>query len=327
MERPSRSLLAPRTDADVPNPWLLRVQRKAARIKKQRARYLQAHRRHRLSKATLVGTLFAALDAHSVGALGREELIQFALLTGFRSDREELFEVITILLDDWGSATAHPSSQAINLANFSKLVSRTGALPVSKAELRRTIRYHMAPEIQGALRTRDVAQPQAHEDLRGRTTPEARYLLAPPDLFPQPEVVQRPQLPAQHAPGELSWLVSSALLVRLSAFRPGSGLGALLSARELSALAAVLPSPLPPPFSLPFWLCLASLGVSTYLSVCGCLGSSAWLKCHSMGSMTAWPHHAVHWPSNVSRGPLPDPVPSATPLQTSDTTERVGPTH
>ena len=82
-----------------------------------------------------------------------------------------------------------------------------------------------------------------------------------------------------------------------------------------------------PPFSLPFRLCLASFGVSTYLSVCGCLGPSAWLKCRSMGSMTAWPHHAVHWPSNVSRGPLPDPVPSATPLQTSDTTERVGPTH
>ena len=151
MEAPMRALVPPLPDAGAHSRWLLRVQKKAARIQKRRARHLQARRRHRIPKATLVGTLFAALDTHNTEALGREELLKFALLTGFQRDREDLFEEITLLLNNWGSATAQSYSRTISLKNFAQIVSRTGVLPLSKAELRRTIRYHKAPEVQGPL--------------------------------------------------------------------------------------------------------------------------------------------------------------------------------
>ena len=96
-------------------------------------------------------TRFAALDTHNIGALGRDELNKFALLTGFQGDGEDLFEEITLLLNKWGSSTAQSHSRAISLRNFARIVSRTGVLPLSKAELRRTIRFDKAPEVQGPL--------------------------------------------------------------------------------------------------------------------------------------------------------------------------------
>ena len=141
----------PPPDAEAHSCWLLRVQKKAARIRKRRTQHLQARRRHRIPKSILVDTLFAALDTHNIGALGRDGLNEFALLTGFQGEREDLFEEISLLLDKWGSSTAQSPSRAISLRNFAQDVSRAGALPLFKAELRRTIRSSKAPEVQGPL--------------------------------------------------------------------------------------------------------------------------------------------------------------------------------
>ena len=85
-----------------------------------------------------------------MGALGREELDQFALLTGFHRDKEELYDEVSHLLDTWGSTHAFRYfSEKISMLHFRQIVSRTGPLTMTKAELRRTIRYCKAPEIQG----------------------------------------------------------------------------------------------------------------------------------------------------------------------------------
>ena len=104
----------------------------------------------RIAKTTLVDTLFDFLGTHDVGALGRDGLDQFALLTGFQWDREELYEEISILLDTWGSTHAlRYFSKRISTFHFRQIVSQTGILSMAKAELRRTIRYSRAPEIHG----------------------------------------------------------------------------------------------------------------------------------------------------------------------------------
>ena len=149
MEQPDRSLRGSAPASSDPSPWQQRVEKKDALIRKRQARHLQARLRHRITKTTLVGTLFEPLDTHNVGALGRDELNQFALLTGFQRDREELYEENTILLDTWGSTHARRFSESISLLHFTKIVSRTGTLSMTKAELRRTSRYNKAPEIQG----------------------------------------------------------------------------------------------------------------------------------------------------------------------------------
>ena len=147
MEQPDRSLRGSAPASSDPSPWQQRIEKKAALIRKRQARH-QARQRHRITKTTLVGTPFESLDTHNVGALGRDGLNQFALLTGFQKDREELYEEITILLDTWGSTHACRFSKGICLLHFTKIVSRAGTLDVTKAELRRTIRYSKAPEIQ-----------------------------------------------------------------------------------------------------------------------------------------------------------------------------------
>ena len=93
---------APLPEAEAHCSWLLRIQKNAARIQKRRTLYLQARRRRRIPKSTLVGTLFSALDTHNNGALGRDELNKFALLTGYQGERDDLFVEITHLLDNWG---------------------------------------------------------------------------------------------------------------------------------------------------------------------------------------------------------------------------------
>ena len=131
--------------------WLNRIQKKAARIRKRRTQHIQACRRHRIPKATLVDTLFTALDTRNNGALGRDELTNFAPLTGFQGELDDLFVDITLMLDELGSSVAQSHSKALSLQNFASAVSRSGVLPLSKAELRRTIRYSKAPETQGPL--------------------------------------------------------------------------------------------------------------------------------------------------------------------------------
>ena len=186
--------LAPPPGAEAHSCWLLRVQEKAARTQKRCTQHLQARRRRRIPKSILVDTLFAALDTRNIGAPGRDELNKFALLTGFQGDREDLFEETALLLNKWGSSSAQSLSRAISLRNFAQIVSRTGVLLLSKAELRRTIRFSKAPEVQGhvgAVRSRHVAQHQAHEDLHCGNTVEARDLLVPlcPSLVSRPDSV------------------------------------------------------------------------------------------------------------------------------------------
>ena len=65
-------------------------------------------------------------------------------------DSEELYEQISQLLDAWGSTHAlRFFNMKISMLHFRQLVSRTGPLTMTKAELIRTIRYSKAPEIQG----------------------------------------------------------------------------------------------------------------------------------------------------------------------------------
>ena len=142
--------LAP-LEAEAHRSWLNRIQKKAARIRKRRTQHIQACRRHRIPKATLVDTLFTALDTRSIGALGRDELTNFALLTGFQGELDDLFVDITRMLDELGSSVAPSHNKALSLQDFASAVSRMGVLPLSKAELRRIIRFSKAPEIQGPL--------------------------------------------------------------------------------------------------------------------------------------------------------------------------------
>ena len=142
--------LAP-PEAEAHRSWLNRIRKKAARIRKRRTQHIQARRRHRIPKATLVDTLFKALDTRSIGALGRDELTNFAPLTGFQGELGDLFVGIIRMLEDLGSSVAPSHNMAFTLQDFAAVVSRTGVLPSSKAELRRTIRFCKAPEIQGPL--------------------------------------------------------------------------------------------------------------------------------------------------------------------------------
>ena len=54
-------------------------------------------------------------------------------------------------LNSAGRRPMQAGSNALNLQDLASIVSRTGVLPLSKAELRRTIRFSEAPEIQGPL--------------------------------------------------------------------------------------------------------------------------------------------------------------------------------
>ena len=135
------------TDSDF---WQRRIEKRAAYIRRKQAKRLKARQRHSIAKTTLIDTLFNILDTHNIGALGRDELTQFALLTGFQRDSEELREEISQLFDTWVSTHAlRYFSKKISMLHFRQIVSRTGPLPMTKAELRRTIRYSRAPEIQG----------------------------------------------------------------------------------------------------------------------------------------------------------------------------------
>jgi len=111
----------------------------------------RARQRHRIPKAALVDTLFKTLDTRNTGVWGREELTNFALLTGHQGELDDVFVEVSHMLEDFGSSSTPSGSKALSLQDLASIVSRTGVLPFSKAELRRTIRYGEAPERQGPL--------------------------------------------------------------------------------------------------------------------------------------------------------------------------------
>ena len=102
---------------------------------------------HRIWKVTLADTLFNLLDFHKVGALGIDELIEFALLTGSQGGIDEQHDQAARLLDTWGSSLGSRfSSDRICMLQFRQMVSRSGPLAMWKYELRRTIRFARAME-------------------------------------------------------------------------------------------------------------------------------------------------------------------------------------
>ena len=127
-----------------------RIERRPAHIRKRRAKRPKALQRHSIWKITLIDTLFNLLDLHNAGALGRSELAKLALLTGFHGDRETLYNEINHLLDTWGSTHGTRFfTNKVSMLYLGRIVSRTGPLAMTKAELRRTIRYVKSREFSG----------------------------------------------------------------------------------------------------------------------------------------------------------------------------------
>ena len=115
------------------------------RIRRSRTRpnlVLWAERRHSFGKATLCDFLFYMLDTQNVGALGPTELREFAMLTAFRMNLEQLHREIDGILDVYGSTHAGRfSTRKVSMLNFRRMLSKAGSLHMSKSEIRRTIRY------------------------------------------------------------------------------------------------------------------------------------------------------------------------------------------
>ena len=124
--------------------WLSRIVKRAAHLRRRHARQDKTRRRHRIPRETLVNTLFGLLDTNNCGVLGHSALTEFALLTGFPRDTEQLNDEVEDLRIDISRSTG-----TIHLEAFNILVSRIGKLHMTKAALRRTIRLCKAPEISG----------------------------------------------------------------------------------------------------------------------------------------------------------------------------------
>ena len=110
----------------------------------------RARQRHRIPKAALVDTLFKTLDTRNTGVWARNKLMYVALATGHQGELDDVFDDVSNILE-LGSSSTLSGSKAPNVQDFASLISRTGLLPLSKAELRRTIRFSEAPEMQGPL--------------------------------------------------------------------------------------------------------------------------------------------------------------------------------
>ena len=125
------------------------------RIRRSRTRpYLVrwADCRHSFGKATLCDFLFHMLDTRNIGALGSAELREFAMLTAFPMNRERLYREIYDILGIYGSThNGRFDVRRVSMLNFRRMLSTTGKLPMTKAEIRRTIRYAspLYPEISG----------------------------------------------------------------------------------------------------------------------------------------------------------------------------------
>ena len=91
------------------------------------AKHSRASRRHRIWKVTLADTLVNLLDFHKAGALGIDELIELALLTGSQGGIDELHDQAARLLDTWGSSLGSRFfSDRICMLQFRQTVSRSG---------------------------------------------------------------------------------------------------------------------------------------------------------------------------------------------------------
>ena len=108
--------------------------------------------RHSVGKETLCDFLFHMLDTGNIGALGPAELREFAMLTAFPMNLDLLYRDIYHILDIYGSThNGRFDVRRVSMLNFREMVSTIGKLPMTKAEIRRTIRYAspLYPEISG----------------------------------------------------------------------------------------------------------------------------------------------------------------------------------
>ena len=93
-------------------------------------------------------SLTYVFDSLKVGALGSHELVQLAALTGSQTGNGLLQVQVRHLLDTWGSTLGSRfSTNKISMWYFRQVVSPAGLLCMTKAELRRTIRYAKAMDL------------------------------------------------------------------------------------------------------------------------------------------------------------------------------------
>ena len=147
-----------------PQAWIQR-KRRAAWQKVMRSRETRTRRnrtrpylarwggsRHSFGKETLCDFLFHMLDTGNIGALGPAELREFAMLTAFPTNLNQLLREIYVILDIYGSThNGRFDDRRVSMLNFREMISTIGKLPMTKAEIRRTIRYAspLYPEIAG----------------------------------------------------------------------------------------------------------------------------------------------------------------------------------
>ena len=118
-----------------------RIERRPAHIRRRRVKRLKTFRRHSIWKITLVDTL-NLLDLLNAGALGRNEHVQFALLTGFQGDRGTLHdEVIYSTRGDL--LTAHASTP-----------TRSACSTSDRSSLEQAPLLRLKPSLEGPYDTR-----------------------------------------------------------------------------------------------------------------------------------------------------------------------------
>ena len=109
----------------------------------------KAKARHAIPKATLIASLFRALDKCSTGVWKISELETFARSTGYQWDRYQFHEDLWELLEEAAISPDSFEALSITSSQLAQLVHRQGHLPMNKAAIRRTIRYIKMPEFLG----------------------------------------------------------------------------------------------------------------------------------------------------------------------------------
>ena len=193
----------PRPPMVRPIAWIRR-KRKVALRNLKRARQIRIRRtrtrphlvrwaefRHSFGKATLCDFLFYMLDTQSTGALGHTELMEFAMLTGFRMDLRQLHREIDDILDAYGSTHAGRfPTRKICMLNFRRLLSRTEKLHMHKAEIRRTIRYSsfLYPEVSGPRLQTEEWRSLKHMRIREESMTWGTGIIWHKDLYRSPRL-------------------------------------------------------------------------------------------------------------------------------------------
>ena len=186
-----------------PIAWIRR-KRKVALRNLKRARQIRIRRtrtrphlvrwaefRHSFGKATLCDFLFYMLDTQSTGALGHTELIEFAMLTGFRMDLRQLHREIDDILDAYGSTHAGRfPTRKICMLNFRRLLSRAEKLHMTKAEIRRTIRYssYLYSEVSGPRLQTEEWRSLKHMRIREESMTWGTGIIWHKDLYRSPRL-------------------------------------------------------------------------------------------------------------------------------------------